>query len=503
MTTTRVLCSPCTVARAAEKQRAKALAGVPAAAVPVPAASLQKRAAPPPTPAPAKPAPPPPAKPAPKPVKRAAAKDEDDEEDSEESRRPRVAPKERESKTAMLAWIAAAVMAVGAGAVVFVIYKNKQAQNVQIAAILSQQKTVYDKIVALAALDTETAATELLTYSEQNKVTWQASDNAAEITNLIAKAKGRIERENQRKATLAAMDKVESGVEGIAQLTPSQIAELRRLLGEIEPKAELVGADFLARVGVARKTLDQTYVRALHEDAKAFAAANPDKDRLALQRFTVAEDEVQKLLDDSIRVKNRENEKFFTPHYQEIIEESDKLVEEAFPLDSLDKLPWVDLLRGDQVTHWVPAEVKGFSHRIDDGVMTMIGPDADAGYQGLISIGDREQWRDFEVEMTFTLDSGDFDLYFRLGKKPDNSVTKVNISAGEEGLVAGKEYTITARLIGSNLTMTYYPEDLQQDPARINWTKTRKGGLAFGLQAGTRMKITKMRVHELRASNKQ
>ncbi|MEO6708877.1 MAG: hypothetical protein ABI054_12710, partial [Planctomycetota bacterium] len=362
--------------------------------------------------------------------------------------------------------------------------------------------TVFDKILALAALDTETAATELLTYAEANKATWQASDNAAEVTNLIAKAKGRIERENQRKATLAAMDKVESGIEGIAQLTPSQIAEMRRLLGEIEPRAEVLGADFLARVGLARKTLDQTYASALHEDAKAFSAANPDKDRLALQRFTVAEDEVQKLLDDSSRAKNRDNEKFYSSHYQQIIEESDQLVEKAFPLDSLDKLPWVDLLSGDQVKNWVAAEAKGFSHRIDNGVMTMIGPDADAGYQGLISIGDREQWRDLEIEMEFTLESGDFDLYFRLGKKPDNSVTKVNISAGENGLVAGKTYVITARMIGSMLTMTYYPEDLQQDPARIPWIKVRKGGLGFGLQAGTRMKITKLRVHELRASNK-
>jgi hypothetical protein len=130
----------------------------------------------------------------------------------------------------------------------------------------------------------------------------------------------------------------------------------------------------------------------------------------------------------------------------------------------------------------------------------MIGPDADAKGEGLISIGDREQWRDFVVDLEFTLESGSFDLYLRIGTKADGTVPQVNFTAGQDGLVAGKSYEITGKMIGSSLEVSTYPEDMETAVANLQWAMSRLGGLGFSLKETTRLKITRLRVRELRMS---
>lgn len=498
VTTTRVLCPPCAAARAAEKLRVKSGASepepqasppprVPAAKAEQPAPRLSPKL-------PAKPAPVAPAK-----SRRAAAEDDDEDDDGSS----RASSRDRDSKTMKFAWVAAGVFLIACAAVVMVIYQNKTKENQRYAEVALHQQQVFEKVQALSGLATEAASTELIAYAEANQKAWQTSENGGEITSLIAKAKNLIDREHQRKETQATMLSVESGMEQLESKAPGDIAELRRILGDIEPRADALGAEFVARVGAARTKLDRGYAVALHEDAKSYSAGNPDKCRLALQRFTAAEDEVVKLFEDAIKGKNKDAETFLKPHFMDLISESDKLVIDCFPVDSLDKLPWKDLLSGDQVAKWNPAQAKGFSHRIEDGVMTINGPDPDAKQNGLISIGDREQWRDFVVDMDFTLESGSVDMLFRLGKKyPDTMVPIVPITVGAEGIVAGKSYKLTVRMIGSTMTITYYPADLEYDPEQLGWIKSRKGALGFAVHEGTRFKITRLQVQELRASGK-
>jgi hypothetical protein len=305
---------------------------------------------------------------------------------------------------------------------------------------------------------------------------------------------------------LKNMDAVETGVKTATEQSPDKVADLRRLLGEIEPTADTLGSDFVARTKTARLQLNRAYAEVLHKDAKDYAEANADKGKLALARYTKAEDEIIKLLDEAAKLKPKVKEltDFYEGHYKEIISESDELVTATYPDAAIEKLPWKDLLAGEQATFWNAAQVQGFSHAIQAGVLTLIGPDANAKNMGLISIGDREQWRDFVVNMDFTLESGDFKLFLRLGQRADSTVAQVNFKTGTEpgNIVAGKKYSVTIKMIGSLVTMTYYPEDQQYEPVKTSWTWSRRGALGFSLSPETRLTVSRLRVKELRASSK-
>ena len=57
-----------------------------------------------------------------------------------------------------------------------------------------------------------------------------------------------------------------------------------------------------------------------------------------------------------------------------------------------------------------------------------------------------------------------------------------------------------AAMIGSRLVLTYDPEDLAPLDTEARWTQSRKGGLGIVVPEGCNMKITRMRVKELRAA---
>ena len=299
------------------------------------------------------------------------------------------------------------------------------------------------------------------------------------------------------------MDIHEAKLKTARQASPDEVANLRRDLSEIESSADSMGVEFIARVVKARAEINRTYVEVLHEDAKKFAAENSDQRKLALLRYTKAEDEIIKLLDDAEKNKKKDKETavFYEGHYQEVITESDDLVTKTYTAKEIEKIPWKDLLSGEQATFWNPAAAKGFSHAIANGQMTLIGPDVGANAMGLISIGDREIWRDFIMDMEFTMDSGDFKMYLRLGLNPNNTVTQVKFKSGADGIVAGKKYQVTLKVIGSTVELVYYPEDVPSEPTTVDWTKSRKGAVGFALSEGTRLKFTRLKVRELRSSS--
>jgi len=225
--------------------------------------------------------------------------------------------------------------------------------------------------------------------------------------------------------------------------------------------------------------------------------------RAANLQSQAAEDELRERLEQAMLDQNEGLKGDYTEQYKGAIVRTDQLALALFTEEVIAEAPWTDCLNGEQSERWNGSEVKGFSHDIRDGRLFIVGPDPDAGRQAVLSIGDREQWRDLELEMEFVVERGGADLFLRLGRVPNaNTVSCSLVSEGEsQNLAAGQTYHLTIRLVGSQFSVRFGDQDIgapapRSDP--LSWTKSRKGALGFLVPAGLRMQVSSFKVRALR-----
>lgn len=382
-----------------------------------------------------------------------------------------------------------------------VVVKNKH--DTEAAATLAYQnevKNLYAELTALN-LDDETQAKRLLQMAKDKEGRWRDHELSGQITMLVARAGASLETGKERRAVLGTFTQIEKALADPSQLSPETLKEMRRSLVEIESKITLGGDEYVKRYGEAVGTADKAYVTRLVDGAKE-GGANP---RTALQQTQTAEDEIRKLLDTSITEKKAELQTFYTDIYKRAIEQSDQLAATLFTEKAIADLPWTDCLTGDQLKNWNPSSVKGFSAVPEPALLRIVGPDADAGRQAVISIGDREQWRNFVLDMEFIVEKGSFDLFMRLGRNPNaNTVSLAFVTEGEnQSIKPNTNYHVTVRVIGSQLSLRWANDDdgdLSKTPKDIplTWAKTRKGAIGLLVPANTRIKITTFKVRDLR-----
>src|SRR5262249_44916643 len=169
---------------------------------------------------------------------------------------------------------------------------------------------------------------------------------------------------------------------------------------ELDGKSALMGGDFGAQIAAASKQAQHAYADALLSEAKAAAAGGPENERAALPKYAKAEDELLAMLENAHNNKDPE-EKWYEERYQRCIKESDAISTELFNADAIKKAPVRDLLTAD--AKWNPVkDLPGFTFALDHGVAKM-ATSADAKNDGIVSIGDLENWRDFALEMDFTV----------------------------------------------------------------------------------------------------
>lgn len=352
-------------------------------------------------------------------------------------------------------------------------------------------------------VDVEADATRIVDLAEEKKDVWKDHPSAAEIQTRVMQAKTSLETGKERREVLARFTDIEQKLKNPESLTPEQVKDMRRRLDELEVKISLGGAELVARFAITYASADKVYATRLLEDAKSFEAASADNPRLALVRYQTAEDEVKNLVDRAYRDKNEELKSFFTPLYQSAIEASDRLVAAVYTGDASEKLSPTDCLSGEQATQWNASGTKGFSHRVENGVLQIIGPDADAGKIAVISIGDREQWRNLVVDLEFTVEKGNVDMYFRLGRSPNaNTLMYALKTEGEtRNLEPGKTYRARASVLGSEFVFRFADEGIDtpatyKEPA--TWAMSRKGAIGLLVYPGARVRFTRFQVRELR-----
>lgn len=402
---------------------------------------------------------------------------------------------DQSSKIGLMAAGGLAVVVLG---VVVVVMRKKAEEHRVEEAYQNRVKNLYTELTTLN-LDDEVQAKRLLQMAKDEEGRWKNHDLAPQIQTLVARAGASLTTGKERRESLGRFTEIEGLLKDTSAISPESLNDLRRGLTELEAKISLGGEEYLKRYAEARTTADKAYVTRLLEAAGA-SSGNP---RASLVSSQAAEDEIRKLLDAAVMEKQKELQDFYVELYKKSITQSDQLATALFTDKAISELPWTDCLSGVQAGYWNASSAKGFSHD-SNGSLRILGPDADAGKQAVISIGDREQWRNFVLEMEFVVEKGNLELFLRLGRSPNaNTISYAMMTESDQrNLVAGKPYHVTMKCLGSQLTIRYEnDDDIDVPPPReetISWAKTRKGAIGFLVPPGARFKATSFKVRELR-----
>jgi hypothetical protein len=241
--------------------------------------------------------------------------------------------------------------------------------------------------------------------------------------------------------------------------------------------------------------VDASPLERLREEAKALAAQSGTTPRQGLAKYAEAEDFIRKAMLDAKQAKSAN----FEPYqelYKNLLTESDEYSKRVITQEFMESIPWTDLLDGDVASKWSrTTTIPG----IEDGVLTVSPPDS-----GVCGILDQknDNLRHFMLEVEFEVD-GVATMFFHVSpppQSPDNRQSETfDLSSKEGGLKPNERYSMVATYIGSDLTISF-PQDQkierwENSPA---WTKLRRGGIAFLIPEGTRLRITRMRIRVLR-----
>lgn len=386
------------------------------------------------------------------------------------------------------------------GLICLFVFRAKAARQRELDEYEAAVKGVYAELTALDVNDSSKAE-QIIKLAGAKEATWRGHDLEADIESLLVRARNTVTNSKEKSVALEGFNALEAEMQK-GGLNAERLKELRRLLDESEVRLADGGADLVARIAVARAQAERLYAQQLLDDAaKASAAGTP---RSGLVAYQTAEDELKTQLDRAFTAKNTELQSFYTGLYQQAIAKSDELASELFKSEG-ESLAWVDCLAPPQApTNWNASSARGFSHRASgDGVLQLIGPDPEAGKMAVISIGDREQWRHYQVDIEFTIEKGDLDLFFRLGRGPNQNTLSYPLRTTGSGttLRAEKKFAARVSVIGSKFSVRFAGEDIDT-PAPfdedVRWTMNRKGAIGFVVQPGARATFTKFKVRELR-----
>jgi hypothetical protein len=232
---------------------------------------------------------------------------------------------------------------------------------------------------------------------------------------------------------------------------------------------------------------------------QALRSAEEEAERKALHDAQDAEDEIVRKLDAA--VKAHEKVDVVTHWMDELkkqIPETDALARKVFTPEVIERTPWTDLLSGSQKDRWQHPAFQ--SWRIEDGVMTAVGPALDAKQTAIMSIGDLEQWRDYVLDVEFVLVAGESTFHFRLGPAVNNSTLSLKVSTEfAPPFKAGISYNMTSTMLGSSWKVVFADRDHPpHEEEEVPWVIRRRGAVAVSVPPGSEIRITRMRIKALR-----
>jgi len=518
---TRILCPTCAEARRQAKLAAKGAAAAPVAAkaaAPASARSASANSAPAARPAPAsssrsassasKPAASVPRPSVPTPIAGAARSKVETQrlagkkatsQDLDEVRREARALKEKDNRVLMIGWVAGLVILGIAGGVMMY---SKATQKHRVDTIAAYDKENEDILAKIKTFDAtkEDGAKALKAYLESLGSKSKRDELKEEVNTANIRVARSLEGFIKQREFMTRLDKLESDVKNAGSLSSEQLQTLRVDRDTLESEGGGYGGDVLARLGSMRGTLDLSYARKLHTELSALPTAGAGA-KATLTRYAQVEDIISAMWMKAAKDSNKALKEPLDAVMQAMVKEADEICSNVFTPEYIESQPWTDLLRGEQATRWVKSPAPGFSYDINSrGELRIIGPDPESKGDGVISIGDKDKWRDFVAELDLEITRGKFDMYVRA---PVSSLVNVPVygftTEGEDALARGTAYPLRVKVIASSWEVSSDSSEFSSsEDMPLIWWKPRVGAIAFSVPIGTEFSIKKFRIKVLR-----
>jgi hypothetical protein len=312
--------------------------------------------------------------------------------------------------------------------------------------------------------------------------------------------------EQARKAFKAQFAEAETVLESAMTKSSADIRAAHRLLIDLETMdTARFGADYPERITAMKAKIVDALVAKLPAEAKTLSAAPGTTPSQGLAKYAEAEDYVRKALLDAKQARSPSYASY-EETFRKLVVESDEYGKRVITKEFVETIPWKDLLDADMAKKWSrTTTVPGFACRIQEGVLTIEPPTAGSNIRGVCAVLDQksDNLRHFMLDMEFEVD-GLATVFFHVSpppQNPDNRQSETFDLDGRKGsnLEPGERCNLIATYIGSDLAVSF-PQNsrIPRYENTPSWTKLRRGGIAFLIPEGTRLRITRMRLRDLR-----
>ena len=360
------------------------------------------------------------------------------------------------------------------------VVKDDQATEAQIQA-------------AIDRIDKETE--KYMTYSTES-----------DVKTLRSRLVGKLDDLKRKTEFLASFQECKKAVDESDKRSSDELLAVRQKLTDLEAiDSTRYDPTYPDQIKAMKTKIDRGMVAKLREEAKAVAANSATPPRQGLAKYAQVEDYIRKAMLDAKQAKSPD---FASTEetFKGLLTESDEYSKRVINKEFMESIPWKDLLSGEMASRWSKTTtIAGFACRLENGILTISPPDPGTKQQGVAGILDQknDNLRNLMLDMEFSVD-GVATMFFHVSpppQNPDNRQSETfDLSSKENGgLKANEKYSLVATYIGSDLAIWFPQNDeIQRYENNPSWAKLRRGGLAFLIPEGTRLRVTRMRIRELR-----
>ncbi len=297
----------------------------------------------------------------------------------------------------------------------------------------------------------------------------------------------------ETRGLVTKLDAIDAQVNGSPTLDVlgKQFAAIRD--AELKKQSEDAGGQHKTRFDEINKKVTSSYIDTLRSSADAAASATTGE---ALAPYGLLEDALYLVRMDAQAINDVDTLGKINPMLSKEIGEIDGIVLRLFDEAYQNKQPWQDLLTDKNL--WMPAgHSSSFSAQFGQSLVIK-NPAGESSTSGGLSFTPGEMWRDYVLDLEFTLESGTLVFYTRVGDVMDTKQCPA-FSVGPQKNVNvdfGKQYNMKVTVIGNQILVG--GENITPWQDDIGKTKSRRGEPGFVAQAGTSATISRFKVRRLR-----